>query len=371
MESSSSFLTAIAYCGSDAKLTQKLLRWIGFLGKKSGGSMKAESLLMVCDKRYDKHAELLGLKSIASDVFGNVILKTPDKEAPAGWPQGPNFVFAQAIEKLDADMLWMEPDAVPVRSNWYEAVKREFHECGKPFMGTRSVVLKPHMNGVGCYSRKWRDFAPSLVEAGDVAWDIHAAEEVLGSFRDSPLFHNVPRGQSIPGMLDSQVAVYHPDKIGDMIQKLDGELYNGEFAVEISKSARTRFFKCYNAARSFSYSGGGFPWLVCGTSPSGVFGVRMSVDQEEQEALELQSNLAATIEEIEKSEYEILTEKKRQYKSTDFVDFGRPFVSPQQRRAVGQDAEDAAAVQGGVEVAAYSGEPPSMKDAIKVEKVER
>lgn len=374
MESHSSFVTAIAYCGSDAKLTQKLLRWIGFLSEKNGGSMKSETLLMVCDKRYDKHSELLGLKSAASAAFGNVILKVPDKEGPTGWPQGPNFVFAQAldeIEKLDADMLWLEPDAVPVRPNWYEAVKREFYECGKPFMGPRSVVLKPHMNGVACYSKKWREHAPSLAEASDVAWDIHAAEEVLKNFRDSALFHNVPRGQSIPGLLDDQVAVYHPDKTGDLIQKIDFENFGGEFSVDMTKSIRKRFFKCYNAARSFVHDRGAFAWVICGRSPSGVFGVRMSIDQEEQEALELQTKLGPGIEEIEESEYYRLSEKKRTYKTTDFIDFGRPLASHRQRRPVGQDPEDAVAAQGGVQVPTYAGEPPSMKDAIRVEKVEQ
>lgn len=146
-----------------------------------------------------------------------------------GWPQGPNSMFTAALEACRGDdMFWMEPDAIPMSNDWVDLWMEEW-ETRKPyqhFMGGLVEHYLTHMTGVGIYSRDWMVSAPSLATATDMAWDVHAAHEVMPRAKFTKLIQHVfPGPASIDiGTWDGESCIFHQDKAGQFIKLLKGSL---------------------------------------------------------------------------------------------------------------------------------------------------
>lgn len=104
--------------------------------KKFGPYRNYDCVLMPTEEmRLDAESWKLELQS----VFQSVELVAFDLQV-VGWPMAPNRHFRRAAEwiannKPDRPWLWMEPDLLPVKPAWLDALYDEYDRARKPFMG--------------------------------------------------------------------------------------------------------------------------------------------------------------------------------------------------------------------------------------------
>src|SRR5690348_15811307 len=128
-------LTVLGFHAGDRDQAERLANWIAELGGCEG-----HSLLLLRDKgaapipefaaSFDKVDEIV----VIDDIWHS-------------WPQSPNNVFQTAAshiaELMPQPWLWIEPDVVPMRAGWIDALAKEYSEAGKPFMGDYVKIIAP------------------------------------------------------------------------------------------------------------------------------------------------------------------------------------------------------------------------------------
>jgi hypothetical protein len=127
-------LVVIPFCASDLDQASRLLDWIEELGR-----LPDNKCVLLRDIKLDKgHADPLLKK--AKVIFKEAkLISTPKSLPNEGWPLGPNWMFDTALNHVASNgmepFLWLEPDAVPMRSSWLTELEDAYDRGGKPFMG--------------------------------------------------------------------------------------------------------------------------------------------------------------------------------------------------------------------------------------------
>jgi hypothetical protein len=179
-----------------------------------------------------------GITDVLEKSFGKCeVIRCYHEEV--GWPLSCNQSFEYAArhiaDNIKQPFLWMEADAVPLKSNWIDAIEAEYVNKGKPFMGDFVDIASKgrgidHMSGVAVYHYDLSTYAPSVFNNRRIAWDIASANDVLGKMHKTKLIHHdwsdtgswrkevvtkdCPRPESV---------IYHPDKNGVLFDDgLDG-----------------------------------------------------------------------------------------------------------------------------------------------------
>lgn len=223
-------LTVLAFCARDRHLATTLAEWI----RELGGVFNHKCLLV-----YPPTTTGLDIADRLATVFPRVDhYQTPDDVS--GWPQGANLLMRRAAHqiqgtKLAQPWLWLEPDAVPLRSTWLDEIEAEYKACGKPFMGARvdfsgssDPKLKQipvHMSGIAVYPPNAPTLAPGLIRANTVAFDVEASKEILPRFAETKLVQHEWRPAPFLSERDlfrlkPGAAIYHQCKDGSLIQWL-------------------------------------------------------------------------------------------------------------------------------------------------------
>jgi hypothetical protein len=150
------------------------------------------------------------------------------------WPFGPNLVFSQILwlyhyNKIAGPFLWCEPDAIPVRADWLDAIFSEYEEEKKPFMGAfvDTLVLEgqrtpKHMSGNGVYPDKAFNLAPMLMEARSSPFDVYAAKQIVNNCHFTKLIQHERGVDPSLTIVKRDTVLYHPDKVGALINRLGG-----------------------------------------------------------------------------------------------------------------------------------------------------
>lgn len=282
--------------------------------------MKKESLLMVASPMaYEmKMARLLANSAIHAFGNTNVYLRILDSDDDRGWPFGANLMFRESAKHLeeffDDDFLWLEPDAVPMRPKWFSDIKRTYAAGRRPFMGelVTAYGTRPHMSGVGVYSRKWRSLAPALIEATDDAFDNWAGPQIVPQMYDSGLIQHIFYNPVMIGasMVRPNTMLFHQDKRGLLIKYLDkslfgGELYKDQEDIVKESTVEPRFYHAENSNRVIKSGGTNFifdPYSQFGGTWRGVY--MTDRDSEIVSLNAVVSNQASGVTEISQSEYE-------------------------------------------------------------------
>lgn len=164
----------------------------------------------------------------------------PCHHTERGWPISCNMAFEQAAwhsyNVTKQPFLWMEPDAIPLTSNWMDVIESEYAKCGKPFMGdfVKIAGVMPngidHMSGIAVYHWNMPRLCPSIFRNERTAWDIASGREVIHQMHRTNLIHHdwIPdqkwrRDVVDPSCVRSGAVVYHPDKKGVLFN--DSESY--------------------------------------------------------------------------------------------------------------------------------------------------
>jgi hypothetical protein len=229
----------------DAAEARRLLVWIERLGP-----CKKHDALLVTNSDCPWWI-VLELMEIAQRVF-SVVMVAANESPVSGWPAGANSLFATAAtfikQRAPAVWLWLEPDAVPLKSGWADALSAAYEKCGKRYMGSIVPRLdnderlpKFHLAGTAVYH--WgavEDIGPFC--SGMAAFDMASADVVVpkainthliqhfwGRKNSAPTFvRNRGPGDSkntLPlSFIRSDAVLFHRCKDGSLIRLLEENL---------------------------------------------------------------------------------------------------------------------------------------------------
>lgn len=200
----------------------RLAEWIRDLGGVHG-----HECMLVKPPSVSDSGVIEPLKSAFSKV--EVVTTYSDIK---GHPEGPNEMFdiiARMMFERGQPFLWMEPDSVPLQSDWLDRIMAEFKEMKRPFMGP--LVKAPpempnardRMNGVGVYFQVPTN-APAALNNVKVPFDLAAGHQIIPKMFPSSLFQH-QRSKPFETAEDMKriwggVVLYHSNKDGTLIARL-------------------------------------------------------------------------------------------------------------------------------------------------------
>jgi hypothetical protein len=350
-------VVVIAYCHRDAVAALRLLRWIAFLADESGRAPRLKCLLV--PSPLATWMDIAGLIVRAADAAfpAGVTVFKPRLGEEHGWPRSCNEMFGaalvQATERMREDMLWLEPDAAPVRTDWLEAIEAEWRQTqteGKSFLGCYVPKAKPHLSGNAVYGRDWRSLAPSLGQISNEAWDSRCGAAILPHARLTALFQQVwhPRQVGLRS-LKSGTAIYHQDKAGALILELDKSQYGGRFSngkgdMSDATAMKIRYYRASNATRTLQIANYKFLFVPTGLQAGAMGGVYQTSNPGEQAVLRHAGHLGIT--EISEERYRLeLKKKERMEHLSGFDPYRRMPSGPPRRLGVVAPAEAAEPVK--------------------------
>lgn len=309
-------VTAISH--KDIDLATRLYKWIRFLAKER--SLKRKTVLLVASPLADRMERMIELLNTANATFEESYLYVPAEVDESGWPKSCNDMFQKAMfhaEPWNEYALWLEPDAVPLVPEWFDAIESEFDMAwiaGKSFMGAYVPKHAPHMSGVGVYGRNWRSVAPKLIEARTEPWDTFAADQVVPHAHFTKLIqhlHDPPKVIPLDSISEDAV-IYHQCKTGSLIKMLDqawygGELYANADDIIADLTPMPKYFHARNAMRNIA----GVQFQIYANRAGTAFGVYEATTDAEIAALTLEAqNPRSAVEEITEEAYTSAIKKK-------------------------------------------------------------
>jgi len=183
----------IPFHNGDAHLAIDLVKWIGQLGGIGDGWV-----FLITDQGTDpKHIESISEVSVKFNSFSKsfVISNWP---AVNGWPQGSNSLLRMALSglggRIKGPWLWLEPDAIPLKRGWMDAIRKEYAACGKRYMGNVYVCDNPRlpnrlMSGIGVYPADAKEELEHFTTT-QYAWDVEAARFLVENCAHTKLIHH-------------------------------------------------------------------------------------------------------------------------------------------------------------------------------------
>lgn len=221
-------LTVCPYHPGDADQALRMFRWIF----EFEGRQMPHDLLLIADSRCSPFTAN-AIHAAAAESFRSVTtLAFVDHFHK--WPDAPNAVFAFAARHIMANQrvpwLFLEPDCCPLKAGWLDAIEAEYKAAGKPFLGARVEVndVPLHMSGNGVYPvDAFTHYGLALI-AGDVAWDVAAASQIVPQAHFTKLIlHNwkhppFSNQSEVDNLLASnpETVLFHSDKSGSLIELL-------------------------------------------------------------------------------------------------------------------------------------------------------
>jgi hypothetical protein len=150
-----------------------------------------------------------------------------------GWPVGANWSFLEAARfcrEHQLDFWFNEPDCIPLKAGWFEAIRAEYAACGRPYMGFIEPATNDyprHLTGNAAYHHSV--FHHFRADQMGTAWDIAMADvltpqahatalfhQEFGRLDHPPTFHTVDDLRRIP----KEAVVFHRNKDGSLIRVL-------------------------------------------------------------------------------------------------------------------------------------------------------
>lgn len=221
------FVCVLPFCAADEHRFRQLLRWIAELGQVQGEAV------VVAPSSWNRLAAPETV-ALVERAFANYwIVQTPFDLPKEGWPTGTCWSFLAAAEwcRRERCDFWLnEPDCIPLKPGWFEAIRAEYRACGKPYMG----FIEPgtgdyprHLTGNAAYHHSV--FHHFRADKLGVAWDIAMADvltplahptrlfhQEFGPLDHPPVFHTVDDLRRIP----QEAMVFHRNKDGSLIRVL-------------------------------------------------------------------------------------------------------------------------------------------------------
>lgn len=233
-------LVVVAYHNHDIERALDLLRWMLEL---NGGQEKRHRLLTVAD--FDVSLENEDrVKAAGYAAFGtqfNTRLVNPERR---GWPCGPNAMFtcASAFNRMHIKetWFWCEPDCIPLKRGWIDALQAEYDREKKPYLGFIHGKPWRHMTGCGVYPWEIYKYNPQSLMANTQPWDVIDPQQTIAHCHETKLIHHVwsfqgdQKNSAAPtfpsrasmGVISPDAVLFHRCKDGTLIERLRGKPTN-------------------------------------------------------------------------------------------------------------------------------------------------
>lgn len=220
-------LVALSYHSGDHEQAARLANWIAELG-----GCKGHSLLLL----RESSASLIPK---FAESFDKVTTLEYGDDRWNKWPESCNHVFqktARYIAHLTPQpWLWLEPDAVPLKAGWLDAIQAEYVSAKKPFMGDRVTASSTgeqitYMSGIGVYPAHVVRHAGEALMAREQPFDTFARRQILGQMHKTLLIQHVWKRPTFESMEDvrngirPEAVLYHASKDGSLIARLRDNL---------------------------------------------------------------------------------------------------------------------------------------------------
>lgn len=239
MERDAAILIALLTHSGDIAAARRLLNWIALLD----GTLPTHDALIVCDAAVP-YREAMKLRDDARKIFRQVHFTT-NGTSVTGWQAGSYSLFKTAVrkvaEKWPQPFLLLEPDCVPLRKGWLDAIAADYNSFQCPFMGhiyraQETTMPRELMSGIAVYPA---DAAARLpLREQPVHWDVDCAEVMVSEGANTPLIHHFFGQQDSPSVfamkrdaqagnnvltladLPRDAVMFHRNKDGSLIRLL-------------------------------------------------------------------------------------------------------------------------------------------------------
>lgn len=165
------------FCTEDYSLALENARWIAELG-----TVEAHQCLIVHDKLIAPE-DAQAIEYALKPAFAKVA-RMPLRETLPGI-RGMNLLFRRAARQIAhikaGPFLWMNPDAIPIRRGWLDAIEAAYKMLprGKVFLGHHLQGAIPFMGQIGVYPQDCEVHAPGLVGADQNPFFVNGAPGVV------------------------------------------------------------------------------------------------------------------------------------------------------------------------------------------------
>lgn len=152
---------------------------------------------------------------------------------------GANSMWQQAAREARrlqlGPWLWLEPDAVPCRSDWMAGLAKEYEAANKCFMGAKRNTRRPQMSGVAVYHQDTAAMVPNALMAREMPFDQYAAADFVKNAHFTALVVDEWRSGGeftskalFDGRVPKHTAIYHACKDGTIYDFLRARLFPKE-----------------------------------------------------------------------------------------------------------------------------------------------
>jgi hypothetical protein len=168
----------MSFFRNDAVLAAKTLDWVRRLGTPP-------TYDILLNYEVGTPAPLVSsVVKTASQAFAHVY--QTHYRRPTRGMNAPTVAFihaAMTMQVSERPFLWMEPDTIPIKSNWLSVLQSEYDRCGKPFCGP-IVPFRGHMNGTGIYPANTPERIPATMRSPGEVWDWKMRHEMIADCHD-------------------------------------------------------------------------------------------------------------------------------------------------------------------------------------------
>lgn len=228
-------LCVLPVFAGDTFLLFNLLRWI----KQLGGCPGHSALIVANANLSWPHAKTI--VDLAGESFDHTKFIT-NGQSVAGWIPGSNSLWLAAAKHCSEQnidgWLWLEPDAVPLKPGWLDALDQAYAGTVSDFLARRYSCSRwdcpvKMMTGIAIYPDTAIAFYQPVAEAFDVQLSRRAIDDVEDTpliqqfwgqsglpptFRDTK--NGAPRHAFTLADLDPRAVIFHRDKSGTLIELL-------------------------------------------------------------------------------------------------------------------------------------------------------
>ncbi len=181
-------IVVIPFHPGDSHLVGDLLEWCYDLG-----GCPNHNAILVADAAVKWDVARTYLRE-AQSIFKSASILATDQPYTDPWPMSANAMWFFAARHVKEPWLWLEPDAIPLRTGWLDAISDAYARCNRPFMGAIVPSMLngqsfTYMNGVAVYPANVIDIVEPAMRDARVAWDVAAAPVILSKAMNTSLIH--------------------------------------------------------------------------------------------------------------------------------------------------------------------------------------
>lgn len=309
----------VATCHVDHFQTLRLLFWLKFLGNTG------LPLTLTFSRRAWALTNVQRLVAYARKEFSNIEVLQLGDEDERGWPHSASFMLDRSLRLVRGVAFWLEPDCVPLHSNWWADLSEAYVDAGSPPLMGRVVQpnhpTRRRMTGIGFYRADWEQVLGSVYPTKPSgAWNIDLAAKMLPNLVDTPLIQHDWRrwsGNGAVGLdrIEPGVAVFHQCKTGQLMRDLRPEFKDWcltDPGVREYFQSMANYFVTSNATKPYTVAGQTISFEQTHYNPAtnSWWGVYHAESDEQGAALQdlVDQN---RIHVITKEDYDKLIEKKK------------------------------------------------------------